>query len=94
MLLSTYKITVKNSYLQIKRKGVKMNEEKKHVGRPTNEEVKKIKAKKILKDILCIIIGIGILVFLTTGLKLIVFILYLELFWYLFGLLKGGYNYE
>ncbi len=47
-----------------------MNEEKGHVGRPTKEEVRKKYIKKILKDILYIIIGIGIFGFLTEELNI------------------------
>lgn len=47
-----------------------MNEEKSHVGRHTIEEGRKRNIKKILKDILYIIIGIAILGFLTTSLDI------------------------
>ncbi len=50
-----------------------MKNGKSHVGRPTNEEVekeKKIKIKKLRNDILCIIIGIIILGYLTSSLNI------------------------
>ena len=48
-----------------------MGKEKNHVGRPTNEELEKeMKRKKLRNDILCIIIGLIVLGFLTSSLNI------------------------